>query len=370
MSRFLISGGGTGGHVFPAISIAQAIQIRDPEAEILFVGANGRLEMEKVPAAGFPIKGLPIAGFIRRMTWKNLIVPFKLTGSLLKARSIIRNFNPDVVIGVGGYASGPTLRMASSLGIPCLIQEQNSYPGVTNRLLAGRVQTVCVAYEGMGKYFPEEKIVLTGNPVRKDLVSLPSHTPEAYDYFRLEPGKKTVLILGGSGGAKSINEAMLVWINRGIPEDIRFIWQTGKTYFETVKVQDSGCPGSPILAFIDRMDLAYSCADVIVSRAGAIAISEFCLAGKSVILVPSPNVAGDHQMKNALTLVSKEAALMVPDREIAVKLPEVASGLLNDEAQQERLRRNIRKLGIPDAAERIATEVFKLTRKNSKSNGS
>ncbi|MFH1161255.1 MAG: undecaprenyldiphospho-muramoylpentapeptide beta-N-acetylglucosaminyltransferase [bacterium] len=368
MSRFIISGGGTGGHVFPAIAIAQAIKRLEPEADILFIGAKGRLEMEKVPAAGFPIEGLVIAGFIRRVTWKNLTFPFKLAGSLLKARSIIRKFRPDVVIGVGGYASGPTLRMASSLSIPCLIQEQNSFPGVTNRLLGPRVQTVCVAYEGMGTYFPKEKIVLTGNPVRKDLVSLPIPTPKAYEYFQLDPVKKTVLILGGSGGAKSINEAMLAWIQRGIPDNIQLLWQTGKHYYENIKVQ--GSKFKVLLPFIDRMDLAYSCADLIVSRSGAIAISEFCLVGKPVILVPSPNVAEDHQTKNALALVHKEAAVMIRDQEIIGKLPEVVSGLLGDPAQQERLRRNILELGIPDAADRIAKEVFKLAPNNSKHHGS
>ena len=389
MSRFIISGGGTGGHVFPAIAIAQAIQKKEPDADILFIGAKGRLEMEKVPAAGFSIEGLTIAGLIRRVTWKNLTFPFKLIGSLIKARSIIKKFNPDVVIGVGGYASGPTLRSATSMGKPTLIQEQNSFPGITNRLLGKRAQTICVAYDGMSTYFPKEKIVLTGNPVRTDLISLSDHNPEAYSHFDLDPEKKTILVMGGSGGARSINESMLVLLEQGLPKGVQLLWQTGKHYFDEIMSEVQGSrkvnpiiqspshpassiqhPASSIFPFIDRMDLAYSCADLVVTRAGAIAISELCVVGKPVILIPSPNVAEDHQTKNASALVDKEAAIMISDKEASQHLPELISGLIKDETKMEQLKQNIQQLAIYDAADRIAEEVFKLMNTNFHTNGS
>ncbi len=407
MSRFIISGGGTGGHVFPAIAIAQAIRKKEPGADILFIGAKGKLEMEKVPAAGFPIEGLTIAGLIRRVTWKNLTFPFKLTGSLFKARLIIKKLNPDVVVGVGGYASGPTLRVATSMGKPALIQEQNSYPGITNRLLGKRVQTICVAYDGMSKYFPKEKIVLTGNPVRKDLISLPDHIPEAYRYFDFDPDKRTILVMGGSGGARAINESILTLLRHGLPEGVQLLWQTGKYYFDEVRerLRDTGYrmpdslispstepsgighqastppltppqqgrgmsrikyQGSSIVPFIDRMDLAYSCADLVITRAGAIAISELCVVGKPAILIPSPNVAEDHQTKNALALVDKEAAVMISDKEAPERLPALISELMNDKKRLQQLSQNIKKLAIYDAAIRIAEEVFKLIQTKSK----
>ena len=398
MSRFIISGGGTGGHVFPAIAIAQAIRKNEPGADILFIGAKGKMEMEKVPAAGFSIEGLAIAGLIRRSTLKNLTFPFKLIRSLFKARSIIKKFNPDVVVGVGGYASGPTLRAATSMGKPALIQEQNSYPGITNRLLGKQVQTICVTYDGMSDYFPKEKIVLTGNPVRKDLIALPDHIPEAYRHFELDPDKQTVLTMGGSGGARAINESMLALLEQGLPEGIQLLWQTGKHYFEEImnqvqdskfkiqgkSIQSSSHPASSIqhpvssiqhrassiVPFIDRMDLAYSCADLVITRAGAIAISELCVAGKPTILIPSPNVAEDHQTKNALALVDKEAAIMISDNEASTQLPSLISGLINDRKKLQQLSQNIKKIAINDAADRIAEEVFKLVRTKPKPDGS
>lgn len=392
MSRVIISGGGTGGHIYPAIAIAQAILQREPEAEILFIGALGKLEMEKVPAAGFHIEGLPVAGFIRRMTLKNLPFPFKLMKSMQRAKKIIRGFRPGVVVGVGGYASGPALRVATSLGIPALIQEQNSFPGVTNRILGKRVDRICVAYPGMERYFPEDKILLTGNPVRADLSGLPDHLPEAFSHFGLDPAKKTLLVLGGSGGAKTINESILALLQQGLPEDIQVLWQTGKYYFEEVKRQltdagyrmpDAGEASSGIrnqasgisyqtsriLPFIDRMDLAYSCADLVVSRAGAIAISELCLVGKPVILIPSPNVAEDHQTKNALALSDQQAAILIRDREALARLPGKILELMTDRETRVKLSNRIRTLAIPDSASRIAGEVFRLAKTNPRLHG-
>jgi len=389
MNRFIISGGGTGGHVYPAIAIAQAIRSREPDADILFIGALGKLEMEKVPAAGFRIQGLPVAGFIRRVTWKNLTFPFKLMKSLCLAKKMIKQFNPDVVIGVGGYASGPTLRVATSLGKPSLIQEQNSFPGVTNRLLGKRVRSICVAYPGMDRYFPADKIILTGNPVRLDLVALTDHLQEAYTHFGLDPAKKTLLVIGGSGGARTINDSILALIEQKLPEDVQLLWQTGKYYYDEVQrrlsdtryeIRDTRItPKSPegdllpplqgecwggVFAFIDRMDLAYSCADLVVSRAGAIAISELCMVGKPVILIPSPNVAEDHQTKNALALVEQKAAVMVSDREASAILPGFVKEIMEDGGTRDRLGRQIRMLAIPDAANRIAEEVFNLVKIN------
>lgn len=389
MNRYIISGGGTGGHVYPAIAIAQAIRSRQPEADILFIGALGKLEMEKVPAAGFRIEGLPVAGLIRRVTLKNLTFPFKLMRSLQMARRLIRDFNPDAVIGVGGYASGPALRVAVSLGMPSLIQEQNSFPGVTNRLLGKRVSRICVAYPGMERYFPKEKIILTGNPVRADLTELKDRLPEAYTHFGLDPAKKTLLVMGGSGGAKTINDSILSLLEQGLPEDVQLLWQTGKYYYEEVKgrlsdsryeIRETGygrrdtgyvIPNresriadreSRILPFIDRMDLAYSCAGLVVSRAGAIAISELCMVGKPVILIPSPNVAEDHQTRNARALVDQHAAVMIPDKEASALLPGIVKEMMQNETIRETLSRQIRQFAIPDAANRIADEVFRIVK--------
>lgn len=390
MIRAIISGGGTGGHIFPAIAIANALRAKVADIEILFIGAKGRMEMEKVPAAGYRIEGLTISGFQRRFTTKNLLFPFKLLASLMKARSIISKFKPDIVIGVGGYASGPTLRIASDRGIPCLIQEQNSFPGVTNRILGKRVQKICVAYEGMNKYFPKNKIVLTGNPIRRDVINIIGKAEEAYPYFGLVPRKKTILVIGGSLGAGTINQAILKFVydlragDSPYPENsgIQLIWQTGKYYHEKIiaafpdnftsdnlearKIENrkSKIENLMILPFIDRMDLAYAAADLIVSRAGAIAISELCVVGKPVILVPSPNVAEDHQMKNARFLFDRQATLLVSDRDALEKLGPTIIDTLADESLQMNLKKNIADLGITDAADRIADEALKLIKEN------
>lgn len=363
MKRVIISGGGTGGHIFPAIAIAHALKALIPSLEILFIGARGRMEMEKVPAAGYPIEGLTISGFQRRLTWKNLMFPFRLAASLLQARRIIRRFGPDVVIGVGGYASGPTLRVATSMGIPTLIQEQNSFPGVTNRILASKVGTICVAYEGLEKFFPAEKIVFTGNPIRRDLVDLSGKRAEGIAHYRLDPHKKTLLVIGGSLGAGTINQAMLQYLTTGeVPDSLQVIWQTGKYYYESVQseVRNPGIRNLTLLSFIDRMDLAYAVADIIVSRAGAIAISELCMVGKPVILIPSPNVAEDHQTKNAMALVAREAAVLLADRDAVARLGSEIGNLLSDENRCTTLSAAIRKLGTGNAAEKIAREAFLL----------
>lgn len=362
MIRIIISGGGTGGHVFPAIAIANALRQQRKDTEILFIGARGRLEMDKVPAAGFPIEGLNISGFQRRLTWKNLSFPIKLLKSMLKARSIIKKFKPDLVIGVGGYASGPTLRMAALQHIPCLIQEQNSFPGVTNRLLGKKVQKICVAYEGMQKYFPGNKLILTGNPVRQDLIFSQEKKNEAFSHFDLIRGKKVVLVIGGSLGAGTINKALTVMVKKiNKNTDYQFLWQTGKFYYQIVKDSLRLLTWQPaIMPFIDRMDLAYAAADIIISRAGAIAISELCLVGKPVILIPSPNVAEDHQTKNALALVRKKAALLVKDSLACSKLSTRLEDLVNNPDLQKELSTNIRKLAVPDAADKIAVEALKI----------
>jgi len=364
MVKVIISGGGTGGHVFPAIAIANALKERVKEIDILFIGARGRLEMEKVPAAGYPIEGLTISGFARRMTLKNLTFPFKLAGSLLRARSIIGRFGPDVVVGVGGYASGPTLRMAAMKGIPILIQEQNSFPGVTNRLLASKAKTICVAYEGMERFFPPEKVVFTGNPVRQDLITNNAVAAEAMAHFGLQPGRKTLFVMGGSGGAGTINDSLKACIDHGLDKEmVQVVWQTGRYYYDKVlnEISTLNHPHIHIYPFIDRMDLAYSVADLVVSRAGAIAISELCVVGKPVILIPSPNVAEDHQNRNAQALVAKNAALLVKDSEAVNQLYFTVKSLFANESQLASLSSNIRAMAISDAACRIAQEVLKLT---------
>jgi UDP-N-acetylglucosamine--N-acetylmuramyl-(pentapeptide) pyrophosphoryl-undecaprenol N-acetylglucosamine transferase len=373
MKKIIISGGGTGGHVFPAIAIGRAIMVAAPDTEILFIGAKGRLEMDKVPAAGFRIEGLNITGFQRRLTLKNLAFPVKLLGSLRSARKILRQFKPDSVVGVGGYASGPTLRMAVSLHIPVLIQEQNSFPGITNRLLGRHADVICVAYDGMDRYFPPEKLVFTGNPVRNDLIGLKLHDQDGYSYFGLKPGKFTVLVTGGSGGAETINKSIIAAIGDKAGKDVQYLWQTGRYYYDRVIVSPdiirhepvAACkgisiPGAVILPFIDRMDLAYSVADLVISRAGAIAISEFCVAGKAVILIPSPNVAEDHQTKNASSLADRDAAILLPDEEAVAKLPGLIGDLVKDPYRLAGLQNNINRLAITDAAEKIAGRVLAL----------
>lgn len=362
MAKIIISGGGTGGHVFPAIAIADAIKKIRPDADILFVGAKGKIEMEKVPKAGYPIEGLWISGFHRKLTLRNLLFPLKLLTSLWKAHRIIARFKPDAAVGVGGYASGPLLRAATSRGIPALLQEQNSFAGVTNRLLAAKATKICVAYDKMERYFPAEKIVLTGNPVRRDLANLQATAAEGLQYFDLEAGKKSIFVFGGSLGARSINEAMAAnaeLLSR--QPDIQVLWQVGSLYYETYKdCATARLPNVRLRAFIDRMDMAYAMADLVICRAGALAISELCLVGKAALLIPSPNVAEDHQTKNARALVEKEAALLLPDGDAKELIVAQALQLLINEPQLEKLKRNIRRLARPDAADRIAEEVLKL----------
>lgn len=372
--RIIISGGGTGGHIFPAVSIANAIRELCPEAEILFVGAEGRMEMQRVPDAGYRIIGLPVAGFDRQHLWKNLAVIIKLLRSQWKARQIIKEFRPQVAVGVGGYASGPTLKTAGMMGIPTLIQEQNSYAGVTNKLLAQKANRICVAYEGMEKFFPADKILLTGNPVRQTLLNDPTTREEAAHVFSLDPKRKTILILGGSLGARTINQTLTASlpIIKAHPE-VQFIWQTGKIYIEQVKAaitaftgeairnaRVSSLPNLYVTDFIKQMNSAYTLADLVISRAGAGSISEFCLLGKPVILVPSPNVAEDHQTKNALALVNKDAALYVKDMEAGEKLLDTALKTIADDELLKQLSLNIGKLALPDSARIIAQEVLKL----------
>ncbi len=362
--RVIVSGGGTGGHIFPAISIANAIRKRWPESDILFVGAEDRMEMERVPAAGYPIEGLPVSGFDRKRPLKNIPVMVKLLRSLRRARAIVNDFKPDVAVGVGGYASGPTLKAAAAKGVPTLIQEQNSYAGVTNRMLAKQANTICVAYEGMEKFFPKEKIVLTGNPCRQDLVISDENRRKGYTFFGLDPDKKTILMVGGSLGARTLNESIVKAfpLLLGNP-DVQVIWQCGKYYYDEMQqLQTEGkIPGNVrLLDFVTRMDYAYSVADLVISRAGAGSISEFSLLKKVVILVPSPNVAEDHQTMNARALVDKDAAVMVADHLAPDTLYETALGLLRDDERRQRLSENIARMARHDSAEQIVDEIGKL----------
>ncbi len=365
MTRIIISGGGTGGHIFPAIAIANALKAREPDIEILFIGAKGRMEMEKVPAAGYKIQGLWISGLHRRVTLKNLSFPLKVITSLVMADRILAKFKPDAVIGVGGYASGPTLRIAMRRKIPSLIQEQNSYPGITNRLLGGKVDKICVAYEGMERFFPAGKIILTGNPVRQDIIAQGNKT-EALEHFHLNREKKVVLIIGGSLGAGTINKSVLHYLYHQDEQDyFQLLWQTGKYHYNLIrsnqKIQNR--EDVHIHPFIDRMDLAYTAADIIVSRAGAIAISELCIIGKPVILIPSPNVAEDHQTKNAEALVRKSAALILKDQDAVENFFSIIKSLAADDELQVKLSRNIKTMALPEAASVIAEETMKLIRK-------
>ena len=360
--RVIISGGGTGGHIFPAISIANALRKIEPGIEILFVAAEGRMEMDKIPAAGYDIVGLPVAGFNRKSILKNLTVLIKLVKSLRLACRIIRDYKPDVVVGVGGYASGPVLRQACRSGIPVLIQEQNSYAGITNKLLAKKASVICVAYEGMTKYFPEEKIIMTGNPVRLNFDDLDSIRREAMSYFKLKENVPVVLVLGGSLGAGSINRSLSESIQTLIDSKIQWLWQTGNYYFEDINalVSVTSADNIKVHSFINRMDYAFSAADVIISRAGAGTISELCLVGKPVILVPSPNVAEDHQTKNAMALVEKNSAILIPDNQAVKQLVSESVKLVADTEKRKTLSDNILKLAEKDADVRIAHEVLKL----------
>lgn len=361
--RIIISGGGTGGHIFPAVSIANALKAKRPDARILFVGALGRMEMQRVPAAGYDIVGLPVCGFDRKHLWRNIAVLWKLAKSQLKARRIIKEFRPQVAVGVGGYASGPTLKVAGMMGIPTLIQEQNSYAGVTNKLLAQKAEKICVAYEGMERFFPAGKIIMTGNPVRQDLLDRQTDRSEAVRSFGLDPEKKTILIIGGSLGARTINQCVLSHLDLIRFSGVQFIWQTGKIYIDDARrrVAEAGeLPMLHVTDFISRMDLAYSAADLVISRAGAGSISEFCLLRKPVVLVPSPNVAEDHQTKNALALVDKGAALYVKDSEAQEKMLATAIDAVNDAPRLRTLSENIAKLAFYNSADRIADEVLAL----------
>ena len=364
--RIIISGGGTGGHIFPAVAIANALKAKRPDTEILFVGALGRMEMQRVPAAGYNIKGLPICGFNRKNLLKNFAVLFKLWKSQRIAKKIIKDFKPMVAVGVGGYASGPTLNQCASMGIPCLIQEQNSYAGVTNKLLAKKASKICVAYEGMERFFPKDKIVLTGNPVRQQLLDTQLTKAEALRTFGLEPSKKTILIVGGSLGARTINDSVMAHLDELQNSGVQVIWQTGKNYFENIKqplAEKSPMPALKPTDFIADMGAAYRAADLVISRAGASSISEFCLIGKPVILVPSPNVAEDHQTKNAMALVNRQAAQFVSDAEAPQKLIPLALSTVKDDQILGQLSHNIKLMALRNSAEKIANEVFALAEK-------
>lgn len=360
--KILLSGGGTGGHIFPAVAIANEIKRMHPDAEFLFIGAKDKMEMEKVPMAGYPIEGLWISGIQRKLTLSNLMFPVKLISSYLKAKRIIKQFKPDLAIGTGGFASGPALKAAANMGIPTVIQEQNAFPGITNKWLANTAKLICVAYPGMDKYFPKSKLLVTGNPIREVLLTAQNNRSKALQEFGLDPSKKVVLIVGGSLGAQSINKALLNIVQESQFKDVQFIWQTGKSTFEEAKalVSNQGLDHVKVFQFIQEMDLAYGAADVVISRAGAIAISELCAIGKAAILVPFPYAAEDHQTKNAQALVQNKAGLMVKDADVNSKLSEVLSELLLDEKQQEAMQKNILSLGKPKAAQNIAEEAFKL----------
>ena len=378
--KYLISGGGTGGHIFPAVSIANALRELDPQADILFVGALGRMEMERVPQAGYKIIGLPVRGFNRKQPWKNISVVWDLLRSMVQARRIVREFRPDVGIGVGGYASGAAMKVAAKMGVPILLQEQNGFAGVTNKLLKDDAQKICVAYEGMERFFPAEKILLTGNPVRQDLVH--GSKEQAIAYLQKEYGvafsleRPTLLIIGGSLGARTINQALLAGVQQLLDQGIQVIWQTGKTYYEQIRSQLSNCPGAqasspaklsngPIVVtpFLTNMPDLYALADLVISRAGASSISELCLLGKPAILVPSPNVAEDHQTHNAMALVKKDAAVLVKDADAQQQLIPTALALLQDPARLSALSEHICTLAHPDSARRIAEEVIQLAKR-------
>lgn len=362
--RVIISGGGTGGHIYPAIAIANAIKEAQPNAEILFVGANGKMEMEKVPKAGYKIVGLDIVGLQRKLTLKNLAFPFKLMKSLSKAKKIVKDFNPDIAIGVGGYASGPLLRKAGGLNVPTMLQEQNSYPGLTNRLLAKKAMKICVAYDNMDRFFDAEKIVFTGNPVRKTITDISGKKEAGRKHFGLEEEKKTLLVLGGSLGARTVNESIKAALKGFQENGIQVLWQTGKGYIDNVQafIQEHGFTNVKAFDFIYEMDLAYASADIVVSRAGALSISELCVTGKASVLVPSPNVSEDHQTKNAMALVNQDAAVLVKDDEAIETIEGTVVDLFNDNDRIIKLSSNIASFGRPNAAEAIANEAFKLMR--------
>jgi UDP-N-acetylglucosamine--N-acetylmuramyl-(pentapeptide) pyrophosphoryl-undecaprenol N-acetylglucosamine transferase len=357
--RFILSGGGTGGHIYPAIAIANELKSRFPDAEFLFVGAKDKMEMQKVPQAGYLIKGLWIAGLQRKLTLQNAMFPLKLISSLLKSRTIIKEFKPDVVIGTGGFASGPLLQAANLMGVPTVIQEQNSFPGITNKLLSKKANKICVAYENLERFFPKEKMVLTGNPVRQDLIDIESKRTEAIQYFNLDTNKKTLLVLGGSLGARRVNQLIEKELQNILDQNIQIIWQCGKLYLGDYQKYNEK-ENVQVLAFIDRMDLVYAAADVVISRAGASSVSELSIVGKPVVFIPSPNVAEDHQTKNAQAIVDKKGALMIKESELEANFSTVFNHLMQDESQQNQLSQNIKKIAKVSATKDIVDEIVKL----------
>ena len=362
--KFILSGGGTGGHIYPAIAIANELKSRFPDCEILFVGAQNKMEMQKVPQAGYPIKGLWIAGLQRKLTLQNAMFPLKLASSLLKSFNILKQFKPDVVIGTGGFASGAVLKVASMLGIATVIQEQNSYPGITNKLLSKKANKICVAYENLDKFFPKDKIILTGNPVRQDLISVSEKRNEAIEYFNLDYNKKILLVLGGSLGARRINQLIEKELDWFLSQNIQIIWQCGKLYFEEYSKYNSNTqnlkPQTQVLSFIDRMDLVYAAADVVISRSGASSVSELAIVGKPVVFIPSPNVAEDHQTKNAQAIVNKHGAILLKESELEAEFKITFEALLKDKGKQEDLSKNIKQLALPNATKQIVDEIIKL----------
>ncbi|MFL1013047.1 undecaprenyldiphospho-muramoylpentapeptide beta-N-acetylglucosaminyltransferase [Flavisericum labens] len=357
--KIILSGGGTGGHIYPAIAIANELKSRYPDAEFLFVGAKDRMEMEKVPQAGYEIKGLWISGIQRKLTLKNFSFPFKVLSSLLSARKIVKNFKPDIAIGTGGFASGPLLQMAASNGVPALIQEQNSYPGITNRLLAKKAKKICVAYDNLERFFPKEKIVKTGNPVRQGLLSIENKTVEAKDFFGLQHGKHTLLVIGGSLGSRRINQLIEKELDFLDTQNIQIIWQCGKLYYQQYKIYNH-TKNVQVFEFLNDMDLAYAAADLVISRAGASSVSELCIVGKPVIFIPSPNVAEDHQTKNAMAIVDKKAAMIIKEEDLDADFENNFSQLVASSEKQEELGKNIKKLALVNATKDIADEVEKL----------
>jgi UDP-N-acetylglucosamine--N-acetylmuramyl-(pentapeptide) pyrophosphoryl-undecaprenol N-acetylglucosamine transferase len=357
--KFILSGGGTGGHIYPAIAIANELKSRFPNCDILFVGASDKMEMQKVPQAGYPIKGLWIAGIQRKLTLQNAMFPFKLISSLWKSRKIIKEFKPNVAIGTGGFASGPLLQAANFLNIPTVIQEQNSYPGITNKLLSKKANKICVAYEKLERFFPKEKMILTGNPVRQDLISVSEKQNEALSYFNLDASKKILLVLGGSLGSRRINELIAKEIDWLLSLNIQIIWQCGKLYFEEYK-HFSDSQNVEVVSFIDRMDFVYAVADVVISRSGASSVSELCIVGKPVIFIPSPNVAEDHQTKNANAIVDKQGAILLKESQLDNEFRTTFETLINDNEKQGSLSKNIKQLALPNATKQIVDEIVKL----------
>lgn len=356
--KFILSGGGTGGHIYPAIAIANELKTQFPDAEFLFVGAQDKMEMQKVPQAGYEIKGLWIAGLQRKLTLQNLMFPLKLATSLLESRRIIKQFKPNVVIGTGGFASGPLLQAAGGAGIPTVIQEQNSFPGITNKLLSKKANAICVAYGNLERFFPKEKIILTGNPVRQDLIDIESKRDEAIAFYGLDPNKKTVLVLGGSLGARRVNQLIEKELHNILSQDVQVIWQCGKLYFEEYKKHNQ--QNVRVVDFIERMDFVYAAADVIISRAGASSVSELCIVGKPVIFIPSPNVAEDHQTKNAQAIVEAKGAILLKESELESQFSIVFEALLKDQGKQKQLSDNIKKLAMPNATKVIVDQIKKL----------